>query len=149
MREFENANIDKILSENIIHLAPTEWTLPIVFALEKGCTLRFCVGYQKLKAVTKRDLYSILRREELIESLGEAKVFFTLEANRGYWQIEIETVDRDKKAFTSHHGLFRFIQISFGMRKPPGNFQRTMDITLSTVKCQFDLVYLDDIVVFA
>lgn len=87
--------------------------------------------------------------DERIDSLGEATVFSTLDANGSYWQIEIEKSDRDKTAFTSPHGLYRFIRMPFGLRNAPGTFQRTMDVILSTVKWQFALVYLDDIVVFS
>lgn len=42
---------------------------------------------------------------EYIDSLGEVINFSTLDDNSGYWQIEIDDVDEDKTAFTSHHGV--------------------------------------------
>lgn len=63
--------------------------------------------------------------------------------------MEIAAEDRDKTAFVSHHGLFRLIQILFGLKNAPGTFQCAMDVSLSRVKWQFTLFYLDDIVVFS
>lgn len=72
----------------------------------KDGTLRLCLDYRKLNALTKCDSHSIPRNEKCIDSLGDATVFSTLDANSGYWQVEIEESDRDKTAFTSHHGLY-------------------------------------------
>jgi Reverse transcriptase (RNA-dependent DNA polymerase) len=55
----------------------------------------------------------------------------------------------DKTAFTSHHGLYRFTRLPFGLRNAPGSFQRTVEIILAGVKWKTCLVYLDDIIVFS
>lgn len=36
----------------------------------------------------------------------------------------------------------------FGLKNATGTFQRVMDVILSPVKWQFDLVYVNDIVVY-
>lgn len=52
-------------------------------------------------------------------------------------------------SYTSHHGLFRFVQMFFRLRNDPSPFQRTIDVTLSAVKWPCALVFLDNIVFFA
>lgn len=59
-REFENAEIDKMLPQKVIEPDQTEWTALIVHSPEKDGSLRFCVDYRKLNAVTKRNLCTIL-----------------------------------------------------------------------------------------
>lgn len=86
-------------------------------------------------------------RDESIESFGEATVFPRLDANCRYWQIEIDKADKDKTAFTSHHGLAHLIRMIFGLHNTPGTFQCTWVVIWSGAKYQFVLVYLDDIVV--
>lgn len=87
--------------------------------------------------------------DKCIDSLGKATVFSTFDANNWYWQVEIDEKQRDKTAFTTQHGLYRFIRMSFVFRNAPGTFQRKMDGILSSVNWQFALVYLDDIVTFS
>lgn len=87
--------------------------------------------------------------DECIDLLGEATIFSTLDTNSGYWPVEIDKIDRDRTAYTSYNGLYRFICMPFGLRNAPKTFRRTMVIILSTVKWQIALVYLDDIVVFS
>lgn len=116
---------------------------------EKDGTLRFCVDYRRLNALTVRDSYPIPRMDECIDSLADATIFTTLDANSGHWQIEIREEDKDKTTFTSHHGLFRFTRMPFGLKNAPGTFQRVIDVILSQVKWQYALVYLDDVIIFS
>lgn len=80
-------------------------------------------------------------------TLGQTTVFSTLDASSGYWQAGIDDVDKEKNAFTSHHGLYRFVHMPFGLHNAPRTIPPTMNLILSSVKWQFALVYLDDIVV--
>lgn len=54
-REFETAKFDKMLIHKVIEPIQIEWAPPIVFAIKKDGSLRFCVFYRKLNAVTIRD----------------------------------------------------------------------------------------------
>ena len=50
------------------------------------------------------DAYPIPRMDECIDSLGNARVFSTLECNAGYWQIPVAEEDKQLTAFTCHSG---------------------------------------------
>jgi RNase H-like domain found in reverse transcriptase/Reverse transcriptase (RNA-dependent DNA polymerase) len=86
---------------------------------------------------------------EYIDSLGDTKIFTTLDCNSGYWQIPVRPEDREKTTFTSHEGLYRFLRMPFGLRNAPATFQRFVDITLSGLTWKTYLVSLDDIIVFS
>ena len=148
-REFEKQEIDRMLAEKVIEPSDAEWASPVVFVPKKDGTLRFCVDYRKLNAVTKRDSYPIPRMDECIDSLGEATIFTTLDCNDGYWQVPVADADKDKTTFTSHSGLYRFLRMPFGLKNAPATFQRAVDIILSRVKWQYALVYLDDVIVYS
>ena len=148
-RKREKAEIDKMLALDVIEEAECEWASPIVFVPKADGTLRFCVDYRRLNAMTVRDSYPIPRMDECIDSLGDARVFSTLDANSGYWQIEVDPNDRDKTAFTSHFGLYRFKRMPFGLKNAPGTFQRAADVILAKVRWQTALVYLDDVIVYS
>lgn len=53
-RQLVANEIDRILIENIIELAKTDWASPIVSALNKDGSLRLYVDYRRLRAVTVR-----------------------------------------------------------------------------------------------
>ena len=136
-----------MLDMDVIEEAECEWASPILFVPKPDGTIRFCVDYRRLNAMTVRDSYPIPRMDECIDSLGDARIYTALDANCGYWQIEIEENDRNKTAFTSHQGLYRFKRMPFGLRNAPGTFQRAADVILSKVKWKTALVYHDDVIV--
>lgn len=74
MRKIENTEIGKILTEKSIKPTKIEWTAPIVLVPVEDKTLQFCVGYRKLKAVAKRESYTVLRIDECIEFLGKETI---------------------------------------------------------------------------
>ena len=63
----------------------------------------------------------------------------------GYWQVE---VDVEKTAFMTHHGLYKFQVMPFGLCNAPGTFQRLMEFVLAGLQWQTCLVYLDDVIVY-
>ncbi len=141
--------IERMQSEGVIEPAMSEWASPVVIVPKNDGSARFCVDYRKLNASTIRDAYPIPRMDDCIDSLGEAKIFTTLDCNSGYWQIPIKESDRHKTAFVSHMGSYHFKRMPFGLTNAPATFQRAIDILLSGVNWQFCLVYLDDVIVYS
>ena len=87
--------------------------------------------------------------DECIDALGDAIIFSTLDCNSGYWKIPISDEERDKKAFVSHCGLFRWLCMPFGLKNAPGTSQRAADVILAGVKRKFSLVFFDDIIIYS
>ena len=112
-------------------------------------SLRFCIDYRRLNAITIRDSYPLPRMDECVDSLGEANIFTTLDCNSGYWQIPVAKKDREKTAFVCHAGLYEYLRMPFGLTNAPATFQRTLDIVLSTFKWKTCLVYLDEVIIFS
>lgn len=76
-------------------------------------------------------------------------VFSTLDAHSGYLHVTVEKKDLYNTTFTSHHGLYRFVQMPFVLEKKVlRNFWCATDVILSPAKFQFALVYFDTIIVF-
>ena len=55
-------HIDEMLKCGVIRPGSGEWAAPVVLAKKKDGTLRFCVDYRKVNAITKRDVYPLLER---------------------------------------------------------------------------------------
>jgi hypothetical protein len=132
-RALESAKIQRILKAEVIEPATSQWASPIVLVAKPDGSTRFCVDYRRLNAVTVRDSYPLPHMDECIDSLGDAKIFTTLDCNSGYWQIPVRPEDREKTTFTftSHEGRYWFLRMPFGLRNAPATLQRFVDITLS------------------
>jgi transposase InsO family protein len=116
--------------------------------LKKDGSPRFCVDYRKLNDVTKKDAYPLKRIDETMECLAGAKWFCTLDLASGYWQVEMDEESKDKTAFVTRNGLFRFTVMPFGLCNAPATFERLMEMVLRGLAWKRCLVYLDDIIAF-
>jgi Reverse transcriptase (RNA-dependent DNA polymerase) len=117
-----------MLKAEVIEPATSEWAIPIVLVAKPDGSTRFCLDYRRLNAVTVRNSYPLPRMDECIDSLGDARIFTTLDCNSGYWQIPVRPVDREKTTFTSHEGLYWFLRMPLGFRNAPVTLQRFVDI---------------------
>ena len=121
----------------------------MLLAPKKDGNLRFCVDFRRLNALTIPDTYPLPRMEDCIDSLRKARLFTTMDALWGYWQVPIAERDLDKTTFTSHLGTFRYKRMPFGLRNAPATFQRALDIILSGVRWKTCRVYIDGVVIFS
>ncbi|HEY1644970.1 MAG TPA: reverse transcriptase domain-containing protein, partial [Candidatus Saccharimonadales bacterium] len=125
------------------------WSSNLVLVQKSDKTVRVCVDYRRLNAITKADKYPLPRIDDTLNSLGKAVYYTTLDLASGYWQIPMHPEDREKTAFSTRHGHWEFVVMPFGLINAPATFQRTMDILLAGLTYIFVLVYLDDIIIFS
>ncbi len=69
--------------------------------------------------------------DECTDSLGDAKVFMTLDPKSGYWQLPVRDKDRENAAFTSYAGLIRE---PFDLMNALATLQRALDVILAQCK---------------
>ncbi|GBN07555.1 hypothetical protein AVEN_142001-1, partial [Araneus ventricosus] len=69
---------------------------------------RFCVDYRKLNEISINDNYPLPRIDDTLDALNGSQKFSTLGMKSGYWQVEIQPEDKEKKAFTTGQGLWQF-----------------------------------------
>ena len=148
-RETVKAQIDQMLANDVIRPSCSPWASPVVVVKKKKGEDRFCVGYRRLNAVSKKDVYPLPRVDETLDLLGGAKYFTTLDFRAGYWQLEVRPEDREKTAFTTPFGLFELNVLPFGLSSAPASYQRLMSILLSGFQWRTCLIYLDDVLVIS
>ena len=152
-REEVARQIKKMEDAGVILPSKSPWASPIVFVQKKDGTHRFCVDYRALNAVTTPDIFPLPRIDDLLDQLGKAKYFSTLDLAAGYWQIQMHPDSRQKTAFVTHMGLHEFCVMPFGPRNAPAVFQRLMQQVLAGLKTKncskFTSAYINDILVFS
>ena len=145
--------LQEMQRNNVIQPSHSPWASPIVLVRKKDNTLSFCVDYRALNEVTKLDKFPIPRINDLLDQLGEACYFSTLDLAAGYWQIQVDEASQEKTAFVTHQGLFEFRVMPFGLTNAPSVFQRVMQQVLSGLNPadgkEFVEVYIDDVLIFS
>ena len=140
--------VDDMLQAGVVQESKSPWASPVVLVKKKDGGLRFCVDYRALNAVTRKDVFPMPRIDDMLDQLGGKKIFSTLDARTGYWQICMDPSSREKTAFATHNGLYEFRVMPFGVCNGPATFQRLMQQTLRGLG-DFCNVYIDDMIIFS
>ena len=150
VRREEMAQVQQMLSSNVIRPSNSPWASPVVMVRKKDGSLQFYVDFRQLNTATIKDAHPLPRIDDLLDALHGAKWFSTLDLKSGYWQVPIAEQDKEKTAFRTSSGqLFEFNQVPFGLCNAPATFSRLMDRVLAGLHWETCLFYLDDIIVLS
>ena len=153
LRQEVAKQLAKMQKEGVIQPSSSPWASAIVLVRKKDGGLRICVDHRQLNSVTKLDTFPLPRIDDLLDQLGSAKYFTTLDLAAGYWQIRVADDSIEKTAFITSNGLFEFRVMPFGLTNAPAIFQRLMQTVLSGLNSvegpNFISVYIDNILIFS
>ena len=143
-------HIQEMLDLGAIRPSNSPWASAIVLVRKKDGRLRFCIDLRKLNNRTVKDAYSLPRIESILDSLGGAQIFSTLDLKAGYWQVEMAEECKAYTAFTCGPlGFYECDTMPFGATNAPATFQRLMHDCLGELNMNWCIVYLDDIIIFS
>ncbi len=100
-----------MLNLGVIEESHSDWASRIVLVPKTDGSVRFCVDYRKVNAVSKFDAYPMPRVDELLDRLGAAHIYSTLDLTKGYWQIPLPPLSKEKTALTTPFGLHQFVTL--------------------------------------
>jgi hypothetical protein len=107
-RELIEKELIRMKDLDVVEPAGGPWASPVVLIPKPDGSVRFCVDYGRLNAVTIKDSYALPRIDDSLDSLGGAQYFSTLDANSGYWQIAVSPNDHDTpRSFSIQETSFR------------------------------------------
>ena len=110
-------------------------------------SLRICLDYRKINAVTKPDRFPMPNLSDLIFSLHGTTYFTSLDMVSGYYQIPLEDSSKELTAFSTSRNHYQFKRLPFGLKNAPAAFQRHMQAILSGFDRKKVLIYLDDVLI--
>jgi hypothetical protein len=116
---------------------------------KKDGTLRICVDYRPLNAVTIKDKYPLPHINVMFDQLAKTKVFSKIDLRSGYHQIKIRPQDILKTAFSTRYELYEYLVMSFGLTNALAYFMFLMNIVFMPKLDKFVVVFIDDILVYS
>ena len=145
------AQIQKLMSDDIIEPSISNFNSPILLVPKKSedntKKWRLVVDFRQLNKKILADKFPLPRIDSILDQLGRAKYFTTLDLMAGFHQIPLAEEARKYTAFSSPDGHFQYKRLPFGLNISPNSFQRMINIALAGLTPESAFVYIDDIVV--
>lgn len=148
-KEILRSELDKLIQDDIIEECESPWAAPVVMVPKKNGEVRVCGDYRRLNEVTVSDKYPMPVLEDLLHAAKKTNYMSTLDLKAGYHQVSVRAADRDKTAFVTPFGMYRYKRMSFGLKNAPATFSRLMDRFKSGLPNVTVLHYLDDLIILS
>jgi hypothetical protein len=137
-----------LMDMGLIRPSKSEWGCPILFMKKKkDNSLRMCVDYMPLNAVTIKNKYPLPQIDILFDQLLKDKMFSKTDLRSGYHHIKIRPQDIPKTTFSTRYGLYEYLVMSFCLTNTPTYFMYLMN---SVFMLELDMiVFIDDILIYS
>ena len=81
--------VQQMLSAGVIEPSCSPWASNVVMVKKNDGTMRFCIDYRKLNAVTKKDCYPLPRIDVCLDTLNNSQLFSAFDLRSGYHQVQM------------------------------------------------------------
>jgi len=98
--------VNWLLVQEYIRESNSEWASPIVTVKKPDGSIRLCVDYKRVNAVTTPAPFYMPSIEEILEKVGQASIMSTINLNKKYYQVEMKDENIDKTTFVCHKRHF-------------------------------------------
>ena len=144
------AHIQEMLDICAIQKSHSPWASAVILVWNRNGNLRFCIGPRKLNKQTIKDVYSLCCIHKTLDSLQGSQWFTSLHLNLGYWQVKMDKESKPLTTFTMGPlGFYECKRMPFGLTNAPAMFQHLIETCLGDLNLHWDIIYLDDIVIFS
>jgi hypothetical protein len=87
-----------------------------------------CIDYCALNKIIVKHNYPMPRVDDLLDSIGHAKIFSKIDLKSGYHQICIKDEDIPKTTFQTRYGqYYEFLVLPFGLFNEPTTLMMLMN----------------------
>jgi hypothetical protein len=121
----------------------------VLFVKKKDQSLRLCVDYRPLNAITIKNKYHLPRINILFDQLVGIKFFSKVNLRSSYHQIKIHSEDIPKTAFSTRYELYGYLVMSFGLTNAPAHFMYLINSVFMSELDKFVVVFIDDILIYS
>ena len=148
-REALNQQIKEMIEKGWVEPSSSPYGAPVMFVRKKDGSLRMVIDYRALNRTTIRNRYPLPRIDDLLDIVGKAQFFTSLDLSSGYHQLKINDADVEKTAFRTPIGHYQWRVLSMGLTNAPSVFQMAMNQIFADLVGKSVVVYLDDILIFS
>ena len=145
--------IKKYLEENLkkkfITLSKALFASSILFIKKKDDSLCFCIDYQKLNALIKRNCYSILLINEVLAWIQGSKYLTWLNIIAAFNKLRMSSESENLTTFVTFFDVYKYKVMLFKLINEPAFFQHYINDVLFKCLHKFCQTYLNDIFIYS
>ena len=145
MKEYLKKNLQK----GFITLSNASYASLILFAQKSNDNLRFCVDYQKLNALTKKDQYSLPLINETLTQMTGCKFITKFNIIAAFNKLRMNSGSEDLTTFITSMRSYKYRVLPFDLTNGPASYQHYMNNILLPFLNDFVQAYLDDIIIYS
>jgi len=112
------------LRKGYIRPSKSPQTSPVFFVGKKDSGKYMVMDYYKLNKQTVKNNYLLPLITNLVDTMGNKKLFTKMDLQWGYNNVCIKEGDKWKTAFTTHVGSFEPVVMFFGMTNLSATFHK-------------------------
>jgi len=141
--------LNENLSKKFITSSQTLYFFLVLFALKANEDLRFCVNYQKLSVIFKRNRYSLSLIDEIIGKIVNCKHLTRLNIISAFNKLRMHFNSENYITFITALEAYKYKMLSFKLTNESIFFQQYINDILWDFLNDFCQVYLDDILIYS
>ena len=124
LRDKVKAKFDDLERKGIVEkvTVPTDWISSMVVVATPN-KIRICLDPKDLNKAVIRPKYQMPTLDELLPKLSNAKVFSTLDAKDGFYQVGLDESSSLKTTFWTPFGRYKYLRLPFGINLAPEEFE--------------------------
>ncbi len=153
MSLYKLQKIKKYLNENLsksfITSSKISYFSLVLFALKINDDLRFCINYWKLNVIIKRNRYSLLLIDEMIDKIVDCKHLTQLNIIFAFNKLRMHLDSENYTIFIIALEAYKSKILSFELTNDSILFQQYMNDVLWDFLNDFCQAYLDDILIYS
>jgi len=136
------------LNKGFISSSSASYASLILFAEKKDGSLRFCVDYRKLNALTKRDRYPLPLIDETLARIQGSRYLTRLDIIAAFNKLRMHPGSEDLTTFITSFDSYKYHVMPFELTNGSASYQQYMNDVLFDYLHQFCQAYLDDIIIY-
>ncbi len=141
--------LNENLSKKFITSSQTFYFSLVLFILKANEDLWFCMNYQKLNVIFKRNRYSLLLIDEIIDKIVSCKHLTRLNIISAFNKLQMHFDNENYITFITALEAYKYKMLSFKLINKSIFFQQYMNDVLWNFLNDFCQVYLDDILIYS
>jgi len=105
---------------------PTDWVNILVCVRKKNGRVRIFIDPGDLNKAICREHYPMSSIDDIVTRIHDSKVFSTVDANMGYFQIKLSEQSSMLTTFNTPFGRYRYLRLPMGIKCAGEVYQREM-----------------------